>query len=97
MFNAELLADAEDELAEAFDWYEEQQEGLGIRFYREIDYYINLMESNPYLFSVKYTNELRAASLNKFPYLIIFWVDETQFKLFIVSIFHTSRKPKYLG
>ena len=40
MFEIELLPQAENELAEAFDWYEEQLVGLGNKLYKEIDYYL---------------------------------------------------------
>ncbi|MHB8208332.1 hypothetical protein [Mucilaginibacter sp.] len=37
MFSVELIAVAEDELSEAYDWYEDQQIGLGNRFYNEVN------------------------------------------------------------
>ena len=95
MFKVELLSHAENELADAYDWYEEQQETLGNKLYKEIKYHLEFIENNPYLFPIKYTAELRVISLNKFPYLIIYWVDEVNLTVFVVSIFHTSRKPKY--
>jgi plasmid stabilization system protein ParE len=94
VFEVQLLSDAEKELSDAFDWYQEQKLGLGIRFYNEVDYYLNLLEKNPYLFPVKYTQEIRAVSLNKFPYLIIYWIDDLDLKVMVLSIFHTSRHPK---
>ena len=57
MFEVILLAQAEDELTDAHDWYEEQRPALGNRFYNEINYYLTLLEKNPYLFSVKYAEE----------------------------------------
>ena len=96
MFNVDLLIEAEAEITDAFEWYEAKQTGLGNKFYKEIDYYLNLIESNPYLFQVKYSNDLRSAALNKFPYLIIFWIDDSNFKVYIVSIFHSSREPKFI-
>jgi toxin ParE1/3/4 len=95
VFNLELLAEAEIELAEAFEWYEEQLNGLGNKLYNEVSYYLSLIESNPYLFAIKYRDDLRSATLNKFPYLIIFWVDEIERSIYIVSIFLTKRNPKY--
>ncbi|HEY5326004.1 MAG TPA: type II toxin-antitoxin system RelE/ParE family toxin [Mucilaginibacter sp.] len=95
MFKIELLAQAEGELSEAYDWYEKQQTALGNRLYNEVNHYLNLIELNPYQFPVKYVEELRSASLNKFPFLILYWIDEVNNTIFIVSIFHTSRNPKY--
>ena len=94
-FDVELLALAEDELSDAYDWYEEQQESLGDKLYYEVNYFLNLLELNPYQFQVRYADDLRAASLNKFPYLIIFWIDEPNYIIYVVSIFHTSRNPQF--
>lgn len=96
MFEIHFLAEAESELDEAYEWYEEKQEGLGKRFYNEVNHYIGLIAANPYLFSIKYPQGLRTATLNKFPFLVIFWLDESLTTVYIVSIFHTSRFPKYL-
>jgi len=93
VFNIELLSQAEDELSEAYDWYEEQLTGLGNKLYIEVSHLLNLIETNPYYYPVKY-GDLHSAVLNKFPYLIIYWVDEVNNKVIIISVFHTSRKPK---
>lgn len=95
MFRIELLSLAEDELSEAYEWYEEQQATLGNRFYKEINHYLSLIEINPYLFPVKYIEELRQVPVNKFPYVIIYWVDELTRTVYIVSIFHTSKNPRF--
>jgi hypothetical protein len=95
VFEVELLFEAEEELSEAYDWYENQRSGLGNRFFREVNNYLQLIEKNPLHFQVRYPEELRAAALNIFPYLVIYWVDEKTLKVFVTSIFHTSRKPKY--
>jgi hypothetical protein len=95
VFKVDLLSEAEDELSDAYDWYEGQLPSLGGKFYNELNHYLTLIEENPYQFPVKYVEELRSASLNRFPYLVIFWIDELNSIVFIVSIFHTSRKPKW--
>lgn len=95
MFSVELLAQAEDELSDAYDWYEHKQQSLGNKLYNEVNHYLTLIEENPYQFPVKYTEDLRSASLNRFPYLILYWIDESNNIVFIVSIFHTSRNPKW--
>lgn len=95
MFEVELLAEAEFELADAFDWYEQQQATLGTKFYREVNHYLSLIEQNPFQFPIRYPSDLRVAALNKFPYLIIFWLDENDKLAFVNSIFHTSRESKF--
>jgi toxin ParE1/3/4 len=95
VFEVELLFQAENELSDAYDWYEEQQLGLGSRLFNEVNHYLQLVEKNPFHFPVKYQQELRTAPLKIFPYLVIYWIDERKSTIFVTSIFHTSRKPIY--
>ncbi len=95
MFKVELIPIAEDEMSDAYDWYEEQSAGLGDRLYKEISHYLNLIEKKPLYFQVKYPGDVRAATLKKFPYLIIYWIDEVNSLIIVLSIFHTSRRPKF--
>ena len=94
MFNIELIAVAEDELADAYDWYEDQQTGLGNKFYNEVNGILNILEINPEQYPIKYPGEIHSAVLDKFPYLIIYWIDKENNEVIVLSIFHTSREPK---
>jgi len=92
-FKIELISLAETELTEAYIWYNKKKSGLGNRFVKEVSNYFNNISENPYMFAVKYNNELRFAPLQVFPYLISYWIDEKQKTVFVLSIFHTSRNP----
>ena len=94
-YKIELLVQAEDEMSESYDYYEAEQTSLGDKFYREINHHLNLIESNPYHHPIRFIEELRALPLKKFPFLIIYWIDEVNQTVFVVSIFHTSRRPNY--
>lgn len=94
LYKIEFLKPAEIEFGEAFDWYEEQQTGLGKRFFGEISHYLKSIAENPYKFSAKYDNQLHFAPLKIFPYLVVYWVDEKQMIVYVVSVFHTSRNPQ---
>ena len=67
VYNIELLSEAEDELSEAHKWYEDRQNSLGDKLYREVRHLLSLIEINPYQYPVKYNNDLRSASISKFP------------------------------
>lgn len=82
-------------MSEAYDWYEERQDGLGGRFYKEINYYLTILENDPFLFPIRYIEDLRAVPVNKFPFLIVYWVYERESKVYVTSIFHTSKEPQY--
>lgn len=82
---------AELELREAFLWYEEQKEGLGEVFQYNIhDAFIRINE-NPLLFQIKYDN-IRVIFLDVFPFGIHYIVKEKE--ILIISVYHTSRKPR---
>jgi hypothetical protein len=42
VFKVDLLFEAEDELSDAYDWYEDKQQSLGNEFYNEISHYLLL-------------------------------------------------------
>ncbi|HVW16391.1 MAG TPA: type II toxin-antitoxin system RelE/ParE family toxin [Mucilaginibacter sp.] len=92
MFKVDLSPKARGELSEAWEWYEEQQSGLGLRFENEFFKKAYLIESNPLHYPSK--GKYRETKIDDFPYLIVFKVDRHRELILIVSVFHTSRHPK---
>ena len=88
-----LKDEALKEFTEAIIWYEDQQEGLG-RIFRE-KFYSKLTEvcKNPLHYRNSY-KKYREALTDTFPFLIVYFVDETKNTIVVVGIFHTSRNPK---
>lgn len=83
--------DAEIELDEAIDWYEEKLPGLGMRFFEE---YKKLRESiiaNPNLYPVE-AGEVRKAPFNKFPYVLLYFAWEEL--IYVIAVFHTRQDPE---
>lgn len=93
MYTLKLLKRAENELLNSCDWYEEQKKGLARRFLKELDTRFKLITKNPKLYQTQGNGNIRCAPLKKFPFLIIYWHDESLKTVFVVSIFHTSREP----
>ena len=77
---------------DAYTWYEKQQEGLGERFFNAIVNKSELISSDPHLFKTSY-NKYHEVLLDKFPYLIIYTINDRQKIVRIMAIFHTSRNP----
>jgi hypothetical protein len=67
--------------------------GLAKQFLKEIDYYLNLIGKNPFHFAVRFSDKYRFAVLKKFPYFIVFRIEESEGLIYVISIFHTSRNP----
>lgn len=80
------------EMQTTFDYYEEQQIGLGDDFITEVDDSFELISIFPDAFPIKY-KQLRGYVLPKFPFIIFYNYTDTEIR--IVSIFHTSRKRNY--
>jgi toxin ParE1/3/4 len=88
---------AEYDLAESMEWYELQQPGLGIDFFNEVDKAISFILKNPLAYAVCYKRKgvvIRFAVLNRFPYVIVYSIDQVKEHLVIEAVWHTSRSPK---
>lgn len=82
---------AENHIADAFDWYEQQRIGLGNEFLLSVESTLLLIERSPLLFQTRYKN-IRVAIIPRFPYGIFYFVDEN--KIVVIAVFHLSRNPK---
>lgn len=85
-------ASAENDLLEAYLWYEQIREGLGIRFENDFRDAISQLEENPYNCQIRYDGT-RIVFLKIFPYGIHYRIRESQVQ--VASVFHTSRKPRF--
>lgn len=93
MYRLVIRKRAINDIQDAYQWYEEQQTGLGYLFIQEIqDAYIKLKEHPVIYQKVKYG--FRQLNINKFPYVIVYDVDDTNKLVIIYTVFHTSRNPK---
>jgi len=82
--------EAEVELAEAFDWYEQQVVGLGNRFLLSIDAAINSIRRDPLQYPIIY-KDIRRALTRRFPYQVFFTIDNLQ--IVVIAVFHGMRNP----
>ncbi|HPJ38956.1 MAG TPA: type II toxin-antitoxin system RelE/ParE family toxin [Spirochaetota bacterium] len=90
--NLLFLIDAQEELDDSFEWYENQLAGLGYELLQEID--IALRRIVSYSDSCALIrNGLRRCVVNRFPYGIIYGSDAEN--IIIVAIAHLHRKPQY--
>ena len=83
---------AEKEYLESVAWYEDALIGLGQEFVDEIETTFDHISKNPFLFPVKKIKH-REAVVKKFPFVIVFVVDQKQLSVTILSVYHTSRNP----
>jgi plasmid stabilization system protein ParE len=78
------------EIIEAFDWYENESVGLGIRLQAEIDRQLLRIADHPQQFP-KLLGDVRRARLQRFPYGLFF--RELGGNVQVIAFFHFSRDP----
>jgi plasmid stabilization system protein ParE len=90
-YSLEIQFEAEQEIEEAYGWYEEQYTGLGELFLKELDACFKKLEITPEIYS-KVVSNFRQANLRKFPFVVVYEIIKT--KIIVFAVFHTSRNPK---
>lgn len=82
--------EAEREVQEAFNWYEERSEGLGLEFLRAADACLSGVQRNPSSYSIVH-DQVRRALVRKFPYALFYLVKEDT--IVVIACFHVKRSP----
>ena len=85
-----LRPEAEAEMTDAFDWYEERVPGLGGEFLICVDAVLNSILRNPLQFPRVHRNARRAIT-RRFPYEV-FFVEDNE-RVVVLSVFHAKRNP----
>jgi plasmid stabilization system protein ParE len=86
-----LRPEAEAEIAEAGDWYEQQNPGLRDKFISAVDVTLSALRQNPFRYQVV-SGQLRRAKLRRFPYGLLYVVSDRQ--VTVLSCVHGRRDPK---
>lgn len=84
--------DVKLEISEAYQWYQNQAEGLGDDYIFELELAFQTIAEIPYIWP-KFKNEFRRYILSRFPFAVIY--KESEHKLYVVAVMHQSRKPNY--
>ncbi len=87
-----LSDDAEQDIDEAFLWYEFQSSGLGKDFIQSIDTGLKTIELHPYTFPI-ILRSVRKYIIKKFPFSIYYQVNNEK-KIEVIRVLHHKRKQK---
>lgn len=85
-----IVPEAQQDVDEAYGWYEDRRLGLGEEFLSCVDACIQTICRMPELHS-KVHEEYRRALVRRFPYAVFY--EYTGAKVTVYSIFHTSQDP----
>jgi plasmid stabilization system protein ParE len=87
-----IRPEAEAEMVEAFDWYEERVPGLGSDFLLNVDAAFQAILRNPQQYPMLHRN-LRRALIRRFPYQVFFMAEDH--RITVLAVFHAKRSPKH--
>ena len=86
-----IQPEAELDLQEAFDWYEENSRGLGSEFVRAVDASLSQIQRNPLAYPLVY-KEIRRKLVRKFPYGVLYLIESET--IYIIACFHVKRSSQ---
>jgi toxin ParE1/3/4 len=79
------------EIGEAFDWYEEQSEGLGSEFELAFELQLKRLEQVPLLYE-EIVPGIRRTLLPRFPYGVFYTVKNDL--VHVLAVIHNARNPR---
>ncbi|RCJ33779.1 recombinase [Nostoc punctiforme NIES-2108] len=89
--NLIILSEAEQDVAQACIWYEEQELGLAEEFLRCIDACIQFIRRNPEMYQIVHESYRRAV-VRRFPYVVFY--EHLDTTIIVYAVFHSSQDPK---
>jgi plasmid stabilization system protein ParE len=87
-----LLPGAEEDLDEAFSYYEARQRGLGDDFLDEFRHAVDRILQFPHGWHPM-DEVYRRCQLHRFPYGVIYRVDESSHEIVITTVMQLNRRP----
>lgn len=86
-----IRPEAELDLADAAQWYETQQPGLGHQFLDEALAIFAALAASPHVWQIVHRNTRRAL-LHRFPFGIYYRIEQDA--IVVVAVMHGSRHPR---
>ena len=82
------------DIIDAYEWYENRQQGLGDRFATAVEKKIKAITDSPLTNGRKGNIDFREALIKTFPFIIVYKIYELKREIFISSIHHASKHPR---
>ena len=90
-YKIQITEEAETDILQAKDWYEQQQVGLGQSFVATVKEHINLLK-NPAIEHKVVSQNIRRILVNRFPFIIYYTRDEDKLLVKIIALLHNRRQ-----
>jgi len=89
-FPLTVTPEAEDDLADAYRWYEQQSAGLGSKFLARVEDVFDRIRRTPEIHAVTYKT-VRQTLVTRFPYVVCYTFEEAH--VYVIAVFHGHRDP----
>jgi toxin ParE1/3/4 len=95
-WRVEFAPQVELDVAEAADWYEARQPGLGVRFLEELAEVWNRLAENPMLNCRRHASKnIRWCHPERFPYRVVYEVNEPDRRVRVAAVVHDARREQH--
>jgi plasmid stabilization system protein ParE len=91
-FKIRIEERALDDIQQGFDYYEQVQNGLGVKFNNAVFQALDTLVKNPY-YQVRY-DRFRCFLVKRFPYMIHYEINELDQLIDVFAIVNTHLDPK---
>jgi len=88
-----IHADADAELRDALERYEQERVGLGREFREEFEAALARVRDNPELYAVEDVSGVRYCPFHRFPYTLVYL--DLEDRLWVAAVAHQHRRPRY--
>lgn len=85
-----ILPEAEEDIKDAYNWYEDRRIGLGYDFILSLEAGFEQILRDPFVYALEY-KETRKHLIKRFPYKIIYFIADK--KVIILAVLHGKRNP----
>ena len=86
---------ASKDLEGSLAWYSAQQP-LAARFLQVVHQKLDLIAQQPRSYPIKYNHKqvaVRSAPLRRFPFIILYFLDDTSRQVVVLAVWHTAQNP----
>ncbi|HPA45339.1 MAG TPA: type II toxin-antitoxin system RelE/ParE family toxin [bacterium] len=87
-----FVSTTQQEVRDAFDWYEKEMPGVGYKFLEQLDRTVQRIAHYPES-CAEYSKEIRRALLNRFPYGL--WYCAERDEIVVYAVAHLHRQPRH--
>lgn len=89
MYQVIIQEEANDDMINAYGWYEEQRVGLGEEMLSEIDQSLQKLAQHPQHYSY-FNSYYRRIKINRFPYCFLYEIRDTL--VIVFQFYHTKQQ-----